>query len=210
MQNEIRPLIEVLSEVPDPRTRRGCRYSLASILTLVCLATLCGYKSYGAMAQGSYGAMAQWIEDYGSEWLPRLGFTRGVAPSVGTLHAILKRLDVEKLEQILGHWAQSVLLATGVSAGVSCAEVIAIDGKNLRSAAKQGAPGAPGAHLLSALAPVLGLTLHQKAVPAKTNEIGAVQEVLAALALKGRIVTVDALLTQREVARTIVEKGGTT
>jgi hypothetical protein len=207
MHNEIRPLIEVLSEVPDPRTRRGRRYSLVSILTLVCLATLCGYKSYGAMAQ--------WIEDYGSEWLPRLGFTRGVAPSVGTLHAILTRLDVEKLEQILGQWAQSVLWAAsgsadvsaGVSAGVSCAEVIAIDGKNLRSAAKQ---GAPGAHLLSALAPVLGLTLHQKAVPAKTNEIGAVQEVLAALALEGRIVTVDALLTQREVARTIVEKGGTT
>ena len=198
MQNEIRPLIEVLSEVPDPRTRRGRRYSLVSILTLVCLATLCGYKSYGAMAQ--------WIEDYGSEWLPRLGFTRGVAPSVGTLHAILTRLDVEKLEQILGHWAQSVLLAS-VSSGVFSGEVIAMDGKNLRSAAKQ---GAPGAHLLSALAPVLGLTLHQKAVPAKTNEIGAVQEVLAALALEGRIVTVDALLTQREVARTIVEKGGTT
>jgi hypothetical protein len=203
MQSEIRPLIEVLSEVPDPRTLRGRRYSLVSVLTLVFLATLCGYKSYGAMAK--------WVEDYGSEWLPRLGFRRGVAPSVGTLHAILTRLDVEKLEEILGQWAQSVLEATAstgaASTGACAAQVIAIDGKNLRSAAKQ---GAPGAHLLSALAPVLGLTLHQKAVPCKTNEIGAIQEVLSALALEGRIVTVDALLTQREVARTVVEKGGTT
>ena len=203
MANEIRPLIEVLSEVPDPRTLRGRRYSLVSVLTLVFVATLCGYKSYGAMAK--------WVEDYGSEWLVRLGFTRGVAPSVGTLHAILTRLDVEKLEEILGQWAQSVLEATSsagaASAGACAAQVIAIDGKNLRSSAKQ---GAPGAHLLSALSPVLGLTLHQKAVPHKTNEIGAMEQVLMALALEGRIVTVDALLTQREVARTIVEKGGTT
>ncbi len=80
-----------------------------------------------------------------------------------------------------------------------------MDGKTLRSSAKQ---GASGAHLLSAVAPVLGLTLHQKAVPHKTNEIGAIQEVLQALVLEGRVVTVDALLTQRDVARTIVEKGG--
>jgi hypothetical protein len=82
-----------------------------------------------------------------------------------------------------------------------------MDGKTLRSSAKQ---GASGAHLLSALAPALGLTLHQKAVPHKTNEIGAVQDVLQALVLEGRVVTVDALLTQRDVAATIVEKGGTT
>ncbi len=45
MPNRIRPLIEVLSEVPDPRTRRGRRYSLVSVLSLVFVATLCGYKS---------------------------------------------------------------------------------------------------------------------------------------------------------------------
>ncbi len=154
--------------------------------------------------------MAQWIEDYGLEWLPRLGFDRGVAPSVGTLHAILTRLDGEQLEHLLGQWAHSVWQAASPAASLAAspaAQVIAIDGKSLRSAAKQ---GAPGAHLLSALAPVLGLTLHQKAVPDKTNEIGAIQEVLSALVLEGRVVTVDALLTQRSVARTIVEKGGTT
>ena len=155
MSNEIRPLMEVLNEVPDPRTLRGRRYSLVSILSLVCLATLCGYKSYGAMAQ--------WVEDYGPQWLERLKFTRGTAPSVDTLHSVLTRLDVQALERILGQWANSVLCAAPAS------KVIAIDGKRLHSAAKQ---GAPGAHLLSALSPMLGLT-------------------------------------QREVARTIVEKGGT-
>jgi type VI protein secretion system component VasF len=204
METTIRPLFEVLGEVPDPRHVRGRRYPLAAVLALVCLATMCGYKSYGAMAN--------WIADYGFHWLPRLGFERGTAPSVGTLHAILTRLDAQKLEEILGQWAQSVLGANATNAtnaenAENAARVVAIDGKTLRSSAKQ---GAPGSHLLSAVAPLLGLTLNQKAVPNKTNEIGAIHEVLEALVLEGRIVTVDALLTQRAVAQAIVEKGGTT
>ena len=70
--------------------------------------------------------------------------------------------------------------------------------------------GALEVHLLSVLSQRLGLTLFQHAVADKTNEIGAIQEVLAALVLEGRVVTMDALLCQREVARTIREKGGTT
>lgn len=193
----MRPLFEVLGEVPDHRTLRGRRYSLASVLTLVCLATMCGYKSYGAMAC--------WVEDYGEHWLPLLGIERGKAPAVGTFHAILTHLDACALEEVLSRWAHSVFQAADTSAIEE--RVVAIDGKTLRSSAKQ---GCPSAHLLSALAPVLGLTLYQKAVPSKTNEIGAVQEVLEALVLRGRIITVDALLTQRAVARSIVDKGGTT
>ncbi len=197
MESQVRPLLEVLADVPDPRVRRGRRYKLSSILALVCVATMCGDKSYGAMAH--------WIEDYGKHWLQLLGFERGVAPSVGTLHSILSRLDVAALEEVLGQWAQSVLEAATCEVTFGAACVVAMDGKTLRSSAKQ---GASSAHLLSAVAPVLGLTLHQKAVPHKTNEIGAIPEVLQALVLEGRVVTVDALLTQRDVARTIVEKGG--
>jgi predicted transposase YbfD/YdcC len=54
------------------------------------------------------------------------------------------------------------------------------------------------------------LTLFQQAVSDKTNEIGAIHQVLSALVLEGRVVTVDALLCQREVAGAIVARGGTT
>jgi hypothetical protein len=77
----------------------------------------------------------------------------------------------------------------------------------LRGSARQ---GAPGTHLLAAVSPLLGLTLAQRAVDDKSKEITAVQEVLQGLLLEGRIVTVDALLTQRAVAQTILAKGGTT
>jgi len=75
----------------------------------------------------------------------------------------------------------------------------------LRGSKKQ---GAPGTHLLAVLAHRLGLTLTQQAVAAKTNEITEIATVLRQIVLTGRVVTMDALLTQRQVAQTIVDAGG--
>jgi predicted transposase YbfD/YdcC len=52
------------------------------------------------------------------------------------------------------------------------------------------------------------MTLAQVAVDDKSNEITAVETLLSNLVLKGRMITMDALLTQRHVAKTIVEPGG--
>jgi hypothetical protein len=68
--------------------------------------------------------------------------------------------------------------------------------------------GAPGTHLSSALAHHRGVTLAQHAVDDKTNESTAVETIVPHLVLEGRIVRMDALLTQRHVAQTIVDKGG--
>ena len=85
------------------------------------------------------------------------------------------------------------------------ADAIAIDGKTLRGSRKQ---GAPGAHLLSALAHRVGVTLAQQAVDDKTNEIAVALDLLRHLVLEGRIVTMDALLTQRQIAQHIVDARG--
>ena len=89
-----RPLVEVLSEVPDFRNSQGRRHPLGAVLALAFAATLCGYKSYGAMAQ--------WGKNYGSELAAALGFKDGKTPSVGTLHAIFSNLDKRTLEAKLG------------------------------------------------------------------------------------------------------------
>jgi len=62
--------------------------------------------------------------------------------------------------------------------------------------------------VLSALAHHVGVTLAQHAVDDNTNEITAVELLLQQLVLEGRLVTMDALLTQRHIAQTIVDKGG--
>jgi hypothetical protein len=112
-------------------------------------------------------------------------------------------VDREAWEAHLGAWAEGLLAATPPSQDV--AEGIAVDGKTLRGSQKQ---GAPGAHLLSALGYRLGLTLAQHAVADKTNEIPVVLEWLRQVVLEGRVVTMDALLTQRAIAQQIVEAGG--
>ncbi len=85
------------------------------------------------------------------------------------------------------------------------ADALAVDGKTLRGSKKQ---GALGAHVLSVVSHRLGLTLTQQAVEAQTNEIKGIETVLAQIVLEGRVLTMDALLTQRQVAQTIVDQGG--
>lgn len=64
---EVRPLIEVLEEVPDFRQASGKRHRLSSILALACASFLCGYRSYGAMAE--------WGRNYGLALAQAVGFS---------------------------------------------------------------------------------------------------------------------------------------
>lgn len=195
MSQPCRPLIEVLAEIPDPRQARGKRYPLVAVLALACAAMLCGYRSYSAIAE--------WGDNYGAALLRDLGFARATAPCAATLYLIFRRLDRAAVDAALGRWAEGVLV--GRPARHGALEGVACDGKTLRGSRKQ---GAPGAHLLSAVSHRLGLTVAQEAVDDKTNEIGAIPAVLGRLLLAGRVVTLDALLTQRAIAQTIVDGQG--
>jgi hypothetical protein len=197
MSAECPSLLSVLTEVPDPRGRRGKRHPLAATLALAVAATLCGYRSYGAMAE--------WGRNYGPALVAALGFTRPKTPCAAALFLLFRRLDREQLEAALGRWAEAMLATLPPWEGEL--EPLAIDGKTIRGAKQQ---GALNVHLLSVLSHRLGLTLGQHAVPDHANEITAIQTVLEGLILQGRVVTVDALLCQREIAQTIVAKGGTT
>src|SRR5215468_9141461 len=189
------PLIEVFAEIPDFRHCRGKRHPLPAMLSLACCAMLCGYRSYSAIAE--------WGHNYGARIAHALGFTHNT-PCAATLHTVFRHVDRDAVEAKLGAWAEGVVVSTPVAPSAGEAAV-ALDGKTLRGSRKQ---GAPGVHLLSALSHHLGLTLAQQAVDDKTNEITQVETVLHQLVLQDRVVTMDALLTQRHVAQTIVEKGG--
>lgn len=131
------------------------------------------------------------------------GVIRRLPSGGATLHTVLRRVDREALEAKLGAWAEALLGAAPGPAEVE--DALAIDGKTLRGSQKQ---GAPGAHLLSALAHRVGLTLAQQAVDDKTNEIPVALALLHHIVLEGRIVTRDALLTQRHLAQHIVAARG--
>jgi hypothetical protein len=190
-----RPLVEVLGAIADPRSRQGRRHPLPARLALACTAMLCGYQSYGAIAA--------WSRHHGRAWMLALGLTHPIPPCAATLHSVFRRLDRQQVEAVLGAWAESVLQAT--QGGEPSSRAVALDGKTPRGTRKQ---GVPGAHWLSAVSQQVGLTLGQVGVDAKTKEIPVAQTLLAGLVLQGRVFTMDALLTQRAVAATIVAGGG--
>ena len=195
MENRCPPLIDVLRQIPDPRKKRGVRHPVAALLALAGAAILCGARSYAAIAE--------WGRNYDPVFLEALGFTRTTAPCGATYFHVFRKLDRPQFEAQLGAWAEQVLAALPPDAGEF--EALALDGKTLRGSKKQ---GAPGVHLLSVVSHRLGLTVAQTGVDDKTNEIPVAAQVLAGLVLKGRVFTMDALLTQRALAAQIVAGGG--
>src|SRR5215218_5408392 len=186
-------LIDVFSSIPDFRQPKGKRHPLKSILALASAAMLCGYRSYSAIAE--------WGRNYGQDLARALGFIQRRTPCASTLHTVFSNIDRQMFEAELSSWAEAAL-TNDPTAELECASV---DGKTLRGSHKQ---GAPGSHLLSAVSHRLGLTLAQRAVPGETNEIGVVSQLLQGLILEGRVITVDALLTQRRLAEAILAQRG--
>ena len=125
--------------------------------------------------------------------------------SVGTLFAVFSRVDRSALHQALFSWNGQVLAA--LPGGAAPWQATSVDGKALKGSAKQ---QALDPHLLSAVRHGLGLTRSQEAVSAKENEIPAMKRLLEGLVVKGEVFTMDALLTQKDIARQIVGAGGTT
>ena len=81
---------------------------------------------------------------------------------------------------------------------------IAIDGKEIRSTGKMKKYDNP-LHIISAQIGELGLTLAQRTVESKSNEIPAVPELIKELEIKGCMVVADAMNCQIETAEAIVE-----
>lgn len=177
-----------------PEYRRWHTYDLAGLLTFVCLAMMCGCNGEREIAR--WGQAHRW------DLSERLGFGHYRMPSLGTIQRLVRELDGERFAQVVGAWGQQALAAYGKAyVGIS------IDGKTLHGSATG---TLPAVHLLSAFSQELRIVLGEVTVDGKTNEIKAIHSLLADLVLDGRVVTVDALLTQRDIAQVIVEKKATT
>ena len=182
---------EVFETLPDFRERSGRRYDLGTSLTLIFLAVLSG--------ENGLREMARWMNEQRAELAQRFALARGEVPSYGTIRRILVGVDVNRLEQALTEWAQEAVVTHEGDEW----EGIAIDGKKVRHSGDQ---GQPVLQLLSAFSHALSMVLAERAVKNKTNEIPEARRLLETLAVEGKVVTVDALHTQRQTAQVIFKK----
>jgi predicted transposase YbfD/YdcC len=182
-------LLDHFASLPDPRIARHRWHKLSDILVIAVCAVLCGAESYSA------------LEDFGQEretWLRQfLELPEGI-PSHDTFNRVLRVLDPVEFQACFLQWMQGV-------AEVTAGEVIAIDGKALRRSFAKGT-GKRALHMVSAWASENGVVLGQRKVDTKSNEITAIPELLDRLALKGCMVTIDAMGCQRTIAQKIVEQ----
>lgn len=182
-------LFDVLATISDKRKRRGIRFSLQGILAMAICAVLTG--------QRGFTAITEWAKDQSKETLKRLGSRYGRPPSERTFRRVLKtQVDVQEVDEKIGGWMsdqQKTLKGQGV----------AIDGKTLRGS-RDGEKTA--VHLLSALVHGSAVVVAQTQVPGKTNEIKCVKPLFDELEINGVAVTADALLTQKDIARYLVDE----
>lgn len=166
-------------------------HSLVAIITIAILAVLSGAD--GFVAVETYGkAKRAWLETF-------LDLPHGI-PSHDTFGRVFGLLDPQELRNSFLGWVSSITEKLDL-------ELIHVDGKTAKgSYDRKGKLKA--LHTVSAWSSEHGLILAQQKVAGKSNEITAVPLLLKLLNLKGTIVTLDAMGTQREIASQIKQSEG--
>ncbi len=175
----------------DPRVQRTQRHKLLDIVFIAVCALLSGANDFVGMEK--FGkAKRDWLKKY-------LELPNGI-PSHDTFGRVVRALAPQQFVDCFVSWVSRF-------ADKTAQEQICIDGKTARASLDRAAAQNP-LHVVSAWATEQGLLLGQVAVDDKSNEITAIPKLLAALELKGALVTIDAMGCQKEIARQIHGKEG--
>ena len=181
-------LTEAFDGLDDPRTGPARRHDLTEMILMALCAVLCGADSWVDCAE--------WAED-NEAWLKRYLVLEHGTPSHDTFGRVFRLLDDKVFEACFRTWIGNLI---GVVAGA-----VAIDGKTA-CGSRDGHNTA--LHTISAYATASGLCLAQEHTRGKGNEIPAIKALLDTLALKGCIVTIDAIGCQTAIAQKILDRGG--
>jgi predicted transposase YbfD/YdcC len=142
------------------------------------------------------------VELYGKnkkEWLKTfLELPKGI-PSHDTFGRVFGLIKPDEFQERFIKWIKAIEKLTA-------GQVIAVDGKQLRRSHNHEA-GKAAIYMVSAWATTNQLVLGQRKVEDKSNEITAIPELLKLLDIAGCIVTIDAIGTQTEIVKTIVDGG---
>lgn len=185
-------LYAYLCSLKDSRHARGVRYALVTILVFVVLAKLAG--------EDRLAGIADWVHHRKEDLAQALHLKKSCAPHRTTYSRILGRVvSVEEFDQAVREFFER-------QPGAGQSVIVALDGKTVRGTIPAGQTR--GLHLLAAFLPGEGWVMVQVEVGCKENEVVAAPRVLQCIDLRGKIVTGDAMLAQRNLAVQIVEDGG--
>ena len=182
---------QYFSTLKEPRrtTKGNFQYPLEEILFLTISSIISG-----------------WFEDWDDiiyfgennlEWLQKFYPFKNGIPSHDVLNRLFNRLGTKEFNLCFMKWVDSIATKTD-------GRVIPIDGKTVRGMASD--LGSSKLHIVSAFCTKNALCLGQVKVGSKSNEITSIPELLDLIAIKGCIITIDAMGCQRAIAKKIIKK----
>jgi predicted transposase YbfD/YdcC len=182
------------AELEDPRSTVNRQHPLVSVIVIALMAVLAG-------ASGPT-AIARWAAFKEEFLLNTLSLPNGI-PRKDVFRRVLMALRPGAFQACFVNWLTS-LRATAVTATGVDQPVLAVDGKTARRSHDR-KNGLGALHSVSVWASEFGLSLGQVACAEKSNEITAIPELLRLVDIKGAIITIDAMGTQKAIAAQIVE-----
>jgi predicted transposase YbfD/YdcC len=178
----------------DPRSDINQRHPLVSVVVISLMAVLAG--------AGGPTAIAAWANDKKDYLLGLLPLPNGI-PQKDVYRRVLSALKPDAFQACFASWLQSLRADAEAASGTE-QPVLAVDGKTLRRSHDR-RKGLGALHSVSIWATEFGLTLGQVATDEKSNEITAIPELLRLVDIQGAIITIDAMGTQKAIAKQIVD-----
>ena len=186
----VKPLIEFLRDIPDPRCDRKKQHELAEVLMLIIIGYLAG--------KHSFRRMRRWLKKKEKMLKKHLKLSGGI-PSIATMSRIASAIDPELAALAFADWIGQIVSTRGIH--------VVIDGKGLRAATEK-IRGGRTPYILNAIDAATKLVIAQLAIPEKTNEMTAIPDLIRMLNISNSTVTIDAIGATSEILNLIDRQGG--
>jgi predicted transposase YbfD/YdcC len=180
--------VKHLDRIEDPR-HHNKRHRLSDMLVIALCALISGADSWTQVAEYGRSKLA-WFSEF-------LQLPSGI-PSHDTFGRLFARIDPKSFQNFFTRWVQDLSESL-------MGKTVAIDGKTLRGSHDK-INGKSPIHMVSAWASDIRLVLGQLKTDDKSNEITAIPELIKMLALKGAIVTIDAMGCQKKITDAIIKE----
>ena len=177
--------------MPDFRRAQGRKHTIASVLAIIIAARLAGIGIGIGAAQFAQALNQTELESLGVWFNPKT--EQYEPPSKSVVYQALEMADPAAIETVLKRWSTPRL---------KLGSALAADGKHLRGADSNGDGYFETATLVThdTALPVASHGFHDE-----SGERAAIAALFEEVTLAGRVITVDALHTVRDTARSIVE-----
>jgi predicted transposase YbfD/YdcC len=184
-------IVFFFKDIPDPRSKDNCDYSLSELLTIMLMAVFSGADDIADIHEYANQKWRLLELLFGEEFIP---------PSYNTFWWLITRMNPQAFSDAFFEWVKDVHISS------LAGKQINIDGKSLRGARNK--KGNSNIHIVHAWVHENGMLIGQLKTEEKSNEITAIPALLEQLDIKDATISIDAAGCQKNIAKTIRDAGG--